>query len=259
MKNKIPSVAKAIDLLLMLSDHGQRLRQSEITKRLAVTSSTAYRILQTLAASGLIAKDSAKRWGTAPGGLLPLAYSMRDEIGILDYAHKVLETLTCQKKIFCKITIRNGSRMVSVAYAYPRDSFLIGEMLTPSYPLIIGSTGAALLCDESNETLLQLAHDCPEDIPEARSPKNLIAAVESVRRKGWVYAPFFKYKRFTPDNEPDGGTVAAPIRSANGTVIAALSFMAPPEDFTQEKLLPISKLLLASARACANPVFHQPM
>ena len=259
MKNTIPSVAKAIDLLLMLSDRGQRLRQSEIAKRLSVTSSTAYRILQTLAASGLVSKDSAKRWAAAPAGLLPLAYSMRDEIGILECARKVLDTLACDKNIFCKISIRNGSRMVSVAYAYPRDNFFVGEMLSPSYPLIIGPTGAALLCDEQEEALLQLARDCVEDIPETRSPKMLLSAVESVRRKGWVYAPFVKYNRFAPDNEPAGGTMAAPIRSTSGAVIAALSFMGTPDDFAQSKLPAVSKLLLAAARACSNPAFHPPL
>jgi len=255
MKNKIPSVAKAVDLLLMLSDRGQRLRQSEIMQRLGVTSSTAYRILQTFAASGLVAKDSDKRWGVAPGGFLPLAYSMREEIGVLEHARKVIDALAYDQKTSCKITIRNGSRMVSVIYAYPRDNLFVEEMLSASHPLIIGPTGAALLCDEPEDVLLQLVRECGEDIPETRSPKILLAAVESIRRRGWVYAPVFNYMKFAPGKASNGGVMAAPIRSANGVVIAALSFMGPPEDFARGKQPALSKLLLASARACSNPAF----
>jgi len=246
MPNEIPSVSKAVSLLLMLADRKQRLKQSEIVRQLGVTASTAYRILQTFAVAGLAAKDSNRRWGAAPG-LLPFAYNMRDEVRIIENSRKVIDMLAYDRKIPCKISIRSGYRAVTLMFADPGNYMMVGEMQTASFPLIVGPTGAALVCEEPEANLLRFIRECDENIPEKRSPKVLFAAIESIRRKGWHHAPYV--------NDPNYATIAAPVRSADGAVIAALSFVGHKNDFVRWKIPVISKLLLASARACSSAAF----
>jgi len=250
MKNIINTASRSFALQLMFADRGLRLRQSEIAKRLGVKTGTAYRILQTLAMFGFVSKDSGKRWGAATG-LLPLAWSMREEVRILENSRRVIDALAKDRKISSKISIRSGDREITLMYVYPQHhEMMVGEMQIESSPLIAGTSAAALLCDEPDSVPQRIINAYGGDIPRAKYAQRLLAGMENIRRKGWHYESFYS-------NYSTGfyGAMSAPVRPPAGAVIAALTFLGRNDEFSRSKIPALSKLLLASARACSNSAF----
>jgi len=153
----------------------------------------------------------------------------------------ILDALAHDRGIHCKINLRGGHEMVHVMDASPLRPYVT---LEGNHPLVVGATAGALLCDEPESELLRLVGECEADIPEKHDPQILLDAVDDVRRKGWTYS--------VSPNRWRVAAIAAPIRSADGAVIAALTFVGLEPDFTPKKIPAITKLLLASAKACAS-------
>jgi len=250
MKNTITNSAKLLALQLMFADRGLRLRQSEIAKRLSLKKGSAYRVLQTMSAFGFVSKDDSRRWGAATG-LLPLAWSMREEVRILENSRRVIDALAKDRKISSKISIRSGDREITLMYVYPQNhEMMVGEMQIASSPIIEGTSAAALLCDEDDTVPQRIIAAYTGEIPKARYLQKLLSGMENIRRKGWHYESF--YSQYSVGHY---GGMSAPIRSPTGAVIAALTFLGREEDFTRPKIPHLSKLLLASARACSDSAF----
>lgn len=243
MNNTIPSVDKAASLIGLLASSPTPLTQAALARKLDITPSTTYRILQTLVAHRWIRKTK-KNGFELWNGMLPIVYHFHENIHSLDHARELLNHIAEEHQFACKLSIRRGNEQLTIIRAEPYGPFSLAGHTGASFPLIEGSVGAALLCDESDDALVRIAETCKSDIAEARNPQMLVNAVHKVRETGY-------YVNAT-NNRWRICAVSAPVRTPEGDIIAALTFIGAESDFTQPKLRNLIKLIRETAEDCGK-------
>lgn len=237
MNNTVPSVSSAIQILESLADSPQGVPQVVLSTSLGLSSSTCYRILQSLAEHGWVVKEGRGLWHLGPG-LLPVAAGLSETVVDLEHCRAVIHRVARERDIACKISVRRGLEQVVVARAEPSSTVQMTGREGGTFPVAEGSSGAALLCD---------LPDAKAEALFAASPSNqtnlafLRSALRAVRASGWCMRERITYWPIA--------ALSAPIRDAGGAVVASLSFLVP-EDRRNDPSLP--PLLLRTAAACGH-------
>jgi DNA-binding IclR family transcriptional regulator len=154
----------------------------------------------------LLARDEEGRWRLGPA-LSELAAQVNDPL--LAASATVLPRLREITGESVQLYRREGSSRICIAAAEPpaglRDTVLVGARL----PLTAGSGAKVLLAfsdDPSQDAVLATAKFSDRTLTE-------------VRRRGWAQS--------AAEREPGVASVSAPVRDANGAVIAAISVSGP--------------------------------
>ncbi len=237
MNNMIPSVIAAMQVVDALAGHAPGLSQAALAKALGLSPSTTYRILRSLASQGWTAK-SADGLYTLSTGLLPVLHACEKSLGRLDHACNALRTIAADKGIACKLSVRRGHEQVVIAREEPDGPVQTTGVVGAVGPITEGSSGAALLCDESDaaiEAVLRAAGT------RQTPPAFLRAAIASIREKGWALRPSIPPWPIS--------ALSAPVRDASGAVLAALTFIVPTVSLDETAQ---AKLLLKTAAHCSG-------
>lgn len=168
---------------------------------------TAHRLAAALATHGLVARDGAGRF-TLGSRLAELAAATRaDELAVL--ARPVLTDLRDATGESTQLYRRRGNQRVCVATSDLaqglRDTVPVGAVLTMS-------AGSAA------QVLLAWQPDADRQLPSAAFSSQTLA---TVRRRGWAES--------IGEREPGVASVSAPVRTAEGRVVAAVSLSGPIE------------------------------
>jgi DNA-binding IclR family transcriptional regulator len=179
---------------------------AELCDRTGLPRATAHRLAAGLEVHRLLARDDEGRWRLGPA-LSELAAQVNDPL--LAASATVLPRLREITGESVQLYRREGSSRICIAAAEPpaglRDTVLVGARL----PLTAGSGAKVLLAysdDPTRDTVLATAKFSDRTLTE-------------VRRRGWAQS--------AAEREPGVASVSAPVRDANGSVIAAISVSGP--------------------------------
>lgn len=238
LSNAIPSVIAAAELVEALAGaDADGMSQAELADRLSISVSTCYRILRSLAVRGWVRKEGRGRWKLAGGGLSIVASSLRDPGAVADRARAAMQRISLQRGIGCKFSVRRGMRQVVVARAEPASQVQTTGREGAEYPLVEGSSGAALLAD-IDETAVASVFAASE--PSQTDIRFLRKALSDIREKGWsVRNRILDWPL---------AALSAPVRDATGSVAGALTFVVPASKAYDPEL---SRLLLKTAAECS--------
>jgi DNA-binding IclR family transcriptional regulator len=179
---------------------------AELCDRTGLPRATAHRLAAGLEVHRLLARDDEGRWRLGPA-LSELAAQVNDPL--LAASATVLPRLRDITGESVQLYRQEGSSRICIAAAEPpaglRDTVLVGARL----PMTAGSGAKVLLAysdDPTRDTVLATA-------------KFSDRALTEVRRRGWAQS--------AAEREPGVASVSAPVRDANGSVIAAISVSGP--------------------------------
>ena len=179
---------------------------AELCDRTGLPRATAHRLAAGLEVHRLLARDEEGRWRLGPA-LSELAAQVNDPL--LAASAAVLPRLREITGESVQLYRREGSSRICIAAAEPpaglRDTVLVGARL----PLTAGSGAKVLLAfsdDPTQDAVLATAKFSDRTLTE-------------VRRRGWAQS--------AAEREPGVASVSAPVRDANGAVIAAISVSGP--------------------------------
>jgi DNA-binding IclR family transcriptional regulator len=179
---------------------------AELCDRTGLPRATAHRLAAGLEVHRLLARDDEGRWRLGPA-LSELAAQVNDPL--LAASATVLPRLRDITGESVQLYRREGSSRICIAAAEPpaglRDTVLVGARL----PMTAGSGAKVLLAysdDPTRDTVLATAKFSERTLTE-------------VRRRGWAQS--------AAEREPGVASVSAPVRDANGSVIAAISVSGP--------------------------------
>lgn len=179
---------------------------SALCERTGLPRATAHRLAVGLEVHRLLARDTKGQWVPGPA-LGELAASAGDTL--IDAASFVLPRLREITGESVQIYRREGIERVCIAAMEPptglRDTVLVGARL----PMTAGSGAKVLLAWADIATQRAV-------LPEASFSERVLI---EVRRRGWAQS--------IAERESGVASVAAPIRDATGTVIAAISVSGP--------------------------------
>ena len=241
MNNTIPAVEHTIAVLEYLSSTASGVTQSEICKKLQISMSSTYRILQTLLKHHWARKDDSGRY-ELDHGILPLVHHCYRSMQIFEHAQDLMDDITQKLNVACKISLRRGEEQTTIMRSELPGPFSLTGQVGASFPVVEGSVGAALLYQEDNDTILELLSRCTVDIPEKSSPEQLIDSVQQVRENGIV----FNLKK----NRWNIAAASIPLHDRDRRVVAALTLVGNLEDFAGEKLQKITSAMKQAAIKC---------
>ena len=241
MNNMIPAVDKTILLLLALSERPST--QAELSGRLGIAMSTTYRILMTLQAHRWIRKKTNGVYELSDG-LLALNRGISDDVMLLERLSRKVAEISEKHQVACKLSVRREKQQLTYYRAEPSGPVALTGQPGSTFPLIEGSVGAALLADESTESLQAHVQSCEDDIPEKKQPELLFEAVKEVRERGTVLN--------IRKNRWNIAACSIPVRNAGGEVFAALTLIGSADDFAGKKRDRWEQILKKAVAECTS-------
>lgn len=214
MENRgtVRSVAKAMELLQLLSERGESLSLTEIARMQELPKSTAFGLLNTLREYEMVSQGRDGRYSL---GIRLFEYGCRVSRAwdVPRLARPYLEQLAAQVNVSAVLSIREGDRVMTLDQVEGHGSLRVVSEVGGRLPLHCTSQGkvflAALAQSEAQALLGRrpLTAYTPHTVTDAAQ---LLASLEQVRRQGYA----------VEDGEYKIGlrSVSAPVYGVDGAV-----------------------------------------
>jgi DNA-binding IclR family transcriptional regulator len=244
--NGVQSVERAITILEFLARSGWS-GATEVGHELGVHKSTAFRLLSTLERRGLVEQHADSGKYRLGAGLAHLARGITTDPDLTQQARYACEWLARQTEETVTLTVLEGSDCVTIDQIVSTSTVVSRSWLgrhTPVHCTSPGKVFLALLPEERRAELLALSRERYTERTIV-DPDELRAEIERVRSAGYAT---------TVDEFEVGLTAAAaPVRAADGAVVAAIGVSGPSYRLTAQRLGELVPLvrdaaLLASVR-----------
>ncbi|MDO5493415.1 MAG: IclR family transcriptional regulator [Nesterenkonia sp.] len=241
----VQSVERAVTILELLSETPSA-SISEISRRLGVHRSTAFRLLGTLEAHDLVEQEAARGSYRLSFGVLRLASSVSGRIDLSRDAQSSCTALARRLNETVNVAILAEGGAVTITQAQGEQ--MVG--LTRQYvgqrgPLHATSTGKVLLAHSDEGALDEVVARGLENFTgmTMTDPELLRAELEAVRARGWSSA--------VAEWEQGINALAVPVHGPQGEVVAALSATAPSFRLPESHFAETAELLTAEASQLA--------
>jgi IclR family KDG regulon transcriptional repressor len=237
----LQATLRLIDLFLASSEH--TLGVSEISRKLDLTKSQVYRILQNLVEYGYIQKDSETRKYQLGLKFLFAGQVVSRRLNLLQEANPVLDELCEQTDETVHFALITDYGPVCIAERQSSHRLRFFASVGMRLPWHAGSASKLLLAylppDQQEEILSRdsLEAYTPNTITD---PDRLREELETIRCDGYA----------TSNAEMSIGAraAAAPVRDHTGNVIAAISVVGPPERLDAGRMAEVAPLVIDAAR-----------
>lgn len=237
----IPAVDKAVAILRYLGGRQGGASQAELSEALSITSTTCYRILQSLLRAGFLHKTGGSY--DLGGGILAVVQKLNEHSAHFACAQPILYRLAEGSGLSTKLSIRQGEEQLSILRSESPLPMSVTGKVGSHFPLIEGSVGAALLADTPEREIRTLAKRCRTRVPEQNHPELILAGVQAIREHGYCLN--------AGQNRWHVEALSVPVRDKAGTIVAALTLLGTQADFAEKRLSKIVRLALRAAPHCA--------
>jgi DNA-binding IclR family transcriptional regulator len=224
----VQSVDRAISVMEFLSRRGWS-GVTEVANELNIHKSTAYRLLTTLRDRGLVEQDAATEKYRLGFGLVLLASSVRADLDILRCARPVCERLSEQTRETVTVAVLEEDDAVVIHQTISRTSALNADWTGRHTPLHATAAGKIFLAHMTAEQRRRVLRRPLERFTENTivDPAVLRDHVQVIADDGFAYT--------VEELEVGLNAIGAPMYSANGEVVGAMSVSGPafrlPGDF----------------------------
>ena len=243
----IRAVERAADVLgaLAESDHPQTL--SAIAARAGLSVPTTFRLLRTLQDRGLVMPYSESGKYALGFRLLELAHALTRQLDIIAIARPYLAAVRDQVNETTGLIVRTGDSWAHAAHVEALHSVRRVLDIGETSPLYAGCAGKVFLAASSDDEIdeyLRRTPLVPLSPTTPTDPRVLREQIASVRAQGFAES--------MNERGAGGAGIAAPIRSHDGRVIAALEISGPADRYTAEtRAAWIEAATLAASRISA--------
>ena len=244
------SLERGLAVLSSFTPDRPALGISELARQLALTRSTTHRYVATLATLGYLQQDDATRKYRLGPRILDLGFSMLGSLGLREIAAPHLRRLTDATGHTSNLAIRDDTDVILIdrvrgrpgRYHHLEFTLHVGSRI----PAYCSATGKALLAFMPRPDLEHIVEriDLVQRGPRTLTGKRaLLTELEQVRRNGLA----------TNDEELESAlrSIAAPIRSRSGEVVAAINVAIPWSPVTMNEL---ARRLGPTVQAAANEI-----
>lgn len=224
----VPALDRGLRLLACFSAAQPVWSAPELARSLQLPRSTVFRMLTTLENSGYLQRSGSEyRLGLA---VLRLGYDYLSTQPLAQLAEPVLQALCDGLGMSSNLALRDGAAAVYVARITPSGAFQGAVRVGSRLPVHATVLGRALLQDMDagrlravfgGEELPQFSESTPRSIDE------LMGLLAQDRERGYAMGEGFY--------EPGVSSIAAPVRDAQGKVVAGLGIAIPYTELAPEK------------------------
>lgn len=246
------SVLRALAMLEAFTDEQPAWTATDLAEAIGLNRTTTYRLLTALESMELVARDPATETYRLGSGLIALGSRAQRANSVREIGRAELEQLADMTGETATLEIPSGAEMVIIE-EIPGEFVTSGSQHIGSrWPIYATSTGKAIL---SLATQAELANLLPESWP-AVTPRT-ITSREALRadlaksaRRGYAVAA----------QELELGFIAigAPVQSATGEPVAAISVGATEVRMTPERIEEIGRLVQQAAARISHQLGYRP-
>ncbi len=220
------SLERGLAVLCVFTPDRPSLGISELARELALTRSTTHRYVATLAALGFLVQDaSTSKYRLGPR-VLDLGFSVLGSLELREIAGPYLRRLTDTTGHTSNLAIRDDADVILIdrvrgrpgRYHHLEFTLHAGSRI-PAYCSATGKVLLAFLPRPDLEQILQRIDLVQRGPRTLTSKKALLAELDQVRRTGIA----------TNDEELESAlrSIAAPVRTRSGEVVAAVNVSIP--------------------------------
>ena len=222
MDYTVSAVDRALLLLEALSDLPDS-GVSELAERTGCTKSLTFRLLFTLEQRGFVSKDAARRTYTLGYRTMLLGDQARRQSRLLNAAEPFMRELNEELQENVLLMVRDGLDSICIALKASVHPQRIFAEVGRRGPLHAGGGPKILLAFAPDEVQAAVLDGELPSFTDATidTRARLEQALEEIRRDGWTVSQ--------GELDFDKCSVAAPVRSGGGQVVAALSVTGPAD------------------------------
>ncbi|WP_455357284.1 IclR family transcriptional regulator [Streptomyces sp. SYSU K217416] len=242
----VQSVDRAVSVLEILAQRGEA-GVSEVAAEIDVHKSTAFRLLGALEARGLVEQAGERGKYRLGFGIVRLAGAVTGRLDITQQSRPVCERLAEEIGETVNVAVLESHHAINLFQVRGPGAVTAHNWVGQLTPLHATSSGKILLAQLSTKRRAALLAEAglekltPQTITtKARLGKSLDEALE------------LGYALTLEEFEIGLHAIAAPIRSMDGDVVAAVSASGPSYRFTEERMHEIAPGLLAGAQEISN-------
>jgi DNA-binding IclR family transcriptional regulator len=236
---QVQSVDRALAILDLLARRGEA-GVTEIAAELDVHKSTAFRLVGALENRQLVEQVSDRGKYRLGFGIVRLAGATTATLDLPREGQPVCERLAEELDETVNLAILDTGAATNITQSYGSAAVTTRNWIGQRTPLHATSSGKILLA-WAEEKVLEEALDTLERFTPSTitSRSKLLAELKLTRERGWAST--------NEELEIGLNAVAAPIRGAEGTVVAAVSVSGPAYRLTVDSFESVTKKLRAGA------------
>ena len=250
MAAAVQSVARAIRVLELVAEHPGRLGVSELGRRLGVHKATAFRLVSTLAAAGLLEREPRTDHYRPGFGLVRLATPALADLDLVRQARPVLERLAETTNETVNLAVLDGLEVVNIDQVAGGHAILNVNWVGKRTPLHCTSNGKVLLAHLPEDRWDRVLAG-PLDRPTSwtiSDPDVLRAQLRRARARGYAYT--------VEELEVGLNAVASPVRGPEGEVVAAVSVAGPAYRVTPERIPELARAVVEASIEVSRRMGH---
>ncbi|AHH96532.1 IclR family transcriptional regulator [Kutzneria albida] len=236
----VQSVDRAVSVLELLAQHGE-LGITELAAELGVHKSTAFRLVAVLDGRGLVEQTTDRGKYRLGFGIVRLAGATTAQMDLSRESRPVCEQLAAAVGETVNVAILDGGFVINVSQSRGTAAVASQNWIGQRTPLHATSSGKVLLAyqpREVRENLLAQPLAAYTDLT-ITDPAQLRVALKDIQRSGWGYT--------SGELEVGLNAVAAPVRSADGEVVAALSVSGPAYRLVDDRFAEVAAAAVRGA------------
>lgn len=238
--NQTQTVGRALDILFALAEEDQPLTVKEISEKVAIPTSTVYRLVKTLEMNEVVARE--QNGGIELGmKLFTLAQKLNGKVenDLLEMSLPVLKGLTETLQETAFIAVKKGRSGVTLQSVEVDRLIRFVTKKGKLHPFTEGATGKAILAFEREEVQKEMLASFSD-----AEQQSLATELETIRRNGYVMT--------VGEVDADTLAIAAPIFHTKHEVVASLNIAGPRMRFEQETVEQAVKQVKDAAAALTD-------
>jgi DNA-binding IclR family transcriptional regulator len=237
----VQSVDRALSVLEILAAHGEA-GVTEVAAELGVHKSTAFRLVAALESRGFVEQLADRGKYRLGFGVVRLAGAAAVQLDIAREGWPICDALAADLEETVNIAILDGDRAVNVSQARGPGALSTHNWVGQGTPLHATSSGKVLLAYASDAVRKDvLSRELPRFTPTTiTDPEVLRQHFDRIVEQGWGAT--------VEEYEIGLNAVAAPVRGADGDVIAALSASGPSFRMNPKDLPRLARRVVSSAQ-----------
>jgi DNA-binding IclR family transcriptional regulator len=235
------TLVKGLQMLEAIAASNRPRGVSELGRELGMTRSNAHRLLQTLSARGYVRHDAERGQYEPTLRLFELGSAVAMRLDVRTVAHPVMQTLARKVDENTILSVRDGHEVLVLDRVESTRTLRTYTPLGARSPMHSTSPGKLLLAYASADVVDAVARALTKFSAQTiASRRRLDGELARIRDQGYAIAD--------AEWHEDVAGVSAPIRRADGSVVAALTVSGPVVRFKPAQIKAYLPHLLTAAR-----------
>jgi IclR family transcriptional regulator, KDG regulon repressor len=248
----VQSIERALKLLDTLADGQGEIGIVELSRRVALHTSTVHRLLATLAGQGYVRQSpDTSRYALGPKAI-HLAEAYLGQLDLRRVAHPFLERLTQETGETANLVIQDGRAALYLDKVESPRSLRIFSHIGRRAPLHCTAVGKVLLANAPPAQVDGLLGEGPLE----RLTRRTITSVAQLRRE-LAAVRLQGYALDREECEEGGHCIAVPVRNAIGQTVAAVGISSPSVRMPVRRVQELVPAVLRTGREISERLgFH---